>query len=452
MGAIRSRQSAIRNGTLATLMLLTAVQAASAQAPKGAKGPPAQPAAKVFVEEVRVDTLNEPRTFVGTTRPLRKSLVGSAASGRVEEYLINDGDFVQKGQAIAKLRTGVIQAEVNAAQAELRVRQAALSELEKSFQDEIEQGRAKLKLAEANRDYRRAKRDRSLALGPSISKETLDEDIALATQAEASVVEAQATLRLLEGGAREQKTEQARARLQVQDAEVERLTEQLNRHTMFSPFDGYVTAEHAEVGQWLMQGDPVAEIIELAQVDVEINVLEDYVGKLDTSVLGTIEIAAARREPFAGTIAMINPQADARARTFPVKVRVENTIDEKGPLIKAGMIARVTLPVGQPTEAQLVPKDAVVLGGTTPVVYIVDQKDVTDLRTVLEDDARITYHATVLAGTRVGRNAMVGALALATKDVKPFHVNVGIPAKSIRVKPNAPPEAYATERVPKRAE
>jgi galactoside O-acetyltransferase len=69
---------------------------------------------------------------------------------------------------------------------------------------------------------------------------------------------------------------------------------------------------------------------------------------------------------------------------------------------------------------------------------IVDQKDVTNAVTVLEDDVRITYHATVLAGTRVGTNAMVGALAVATKDVRPFHVNVGIPAKSIRVKPNAP--------------
>jgi galactoside O-acetyltransferase len=70
---------------------------------------------------------------------------------------------------------------------------------------------------------------------------------------------------------------------------------------------------------------------------------------------------------------------------------------------------------------------------------IVDQVDVTNLRTVLEDDVRVTYHATVLAGTRVGRNGMVGAMALATKDVRPYHVNVGIPAKSIRVKPNAPP-------------
>jgi acetyltransferase-like isoleucine patch superfamily enzyme len=80
---------------------------------------------------------------------------------------------------------------------------------------------------------------------------------------------------------------------------------------------------------------------------------------------------------------------------------------------------------------------------------IVDQKDVTDLETVLEDDVRITYHATVLAGVRVGRNAMVGAMAVATKDVRPFHVNVGIPAKSVRVKPNAPADAYETVRRPR---
>ena len=83
---------------------------------------------------------------------------------------------------------------------------------------------------------------------------------------------------------------------------------------------------------------------------------------------------------------------------------------------------------------------------------IVDQKDVTNARTVLEDDVRITYHATVLAGVRVGRNGMVGAVAVATKDVRPYHVNVGIPAKSIRVKPSAPPEAYVTERVARREE
>jgi acetyltransferase-like isoleucine patch superfamily enzyme len=69
---------------------------------------------------------------------------------------------------------------------------------------------------------------------------------------------------------------------------------------------------------------------------------------------------------------------------------------------------------------------------------IVDQKDVTNATTVLEDGVRVTYHATVLAGVHVGEQGMVGANAVATKDVRPYHVYVGIPAKSVRVKPNAP--------------
>ena len=69
---------------------------------------------------------------------------------------------------------------------------------------------------------------------------------------------------------------------------------------------------------------------------------------------------------------------------------------------------------------------------------IVDQKDVTDAVTRLDDGVRITYHATVLAGVHVNEEGLVGAVAVATKDVRPYHVNVGIPAKSVRVKPNAP--------------
>jgi acetyltransferase-like isoleucine patch superfamily enzyme len=77
---------------------------------------------------------------------------------------------------------------------------------------------------------------------------------------------------------------------------------------------------------------------------------------------------------------------------------------------------------------------------------IIEQADVTNAVTVLEDGVRITYHATVLAGVRVGVNSMVGAVAVATRDVRPYHVNVGIPAKSVRVKPNAPPEAWESAR------
>jgi multidrug efflux pump subunit AcrA (membrane-fusion protein) len=67
---------------------------------------------------------------------------------------------------------------------------------------------------------------------------------------------------------------------------------------------------------------------------------------------------------------IVNPQADPRAHTFPVKVRMENRILEGQPLLKAGLFARVTLSVGKPTVCVLVPKDAVVLGGPTAMVFI----------------------------------------------------------------------------------
>jgi acetyltransferase-like isoleucine patch superfamily enzyme len=89
---------------------------------------------------------------------------------------------------------------------------------------------------------------------------------------------------------------------------------------------------------------------------------------------------------------------------------------------------------------------------------IVEQADVTNAMTILEDGVRITYHATVLAGVRVCEQGMVGAAAVATKDVRPYHVNVGVPAKSITVKPNAPkrneclPTAHERKELPESRE
>jgi acetyltransferase-like isoleucine patch superfamily enzyme len=65
---------------------------------------------------------------------------------------------------------------------------------------------------------------------------------------------------------------------------------------------------------------------------------------------------------------------------------------------------------------------------------IVNQRDISNRRTEIGPRARITYHATVLAGTKVGPDAMLGAFALATRDVPPHTLSLGIPAKPKRTK------------------
>ena len=54
--------------------------------------------------------------------------------------------------------------------------------------------------------------------------------------------------------------------------------------------------------------------------------------------------------------------------------------------------------------------------------------------TKIGDGVRLTYHSTVLAGVKIGNNAMVGTGAVVTRDVEANHIVLGIPAKTAKVK------------------
>lgn len=75
--------------------------------------------------------------------------------------------------------------------------------------------------------------------------------------------------------------------------------------------------------------------------------------------------------------------------------------------------------------------------------HIVDGRLVTTPETVVEDGVRITYHATILGGTTVAEDSMVGACSVLTRDTQPHWVHVGVPARPVKEKP-------AEERAEKR--
>ena len=63
---------------------------------------------------------------------------------------------------------------------------------------------------------------------------------------------------------------------------------------------------------------------------------------------------------------------------------------------------------------------------------------VQNTRTEIGPKARITYHATVMSGVRVHEHGLLGSMGVATKDVPPYTIAVGIPAKGVKVKTIAP--------------
>lgn len=327
----------------------------------------------VAVSTVVSRSVADGRSFVGSVVPVRESTVGSTVEERVAEFLVSEGDRVEAGQPLVKLRTRTLEIELNGARAELEAMRQELAELENGTRpEELEQGRAELARAAALRDYAQAARRRieGLLRNRQASAQELDEVVSNAEAAEQAYNVSQAALDLLIAGPRAEQLARARAKGMVQQEVINRLEDRLAEHTIVAPFAGYVVTEHTEVGQWLGRGDPVVDLIELDCVDVVVSVIEDDIRHISVGTPARVEVPALPDKALTGAVALVVPRADFRSRSFPVKVRLLNQEAHGGPMLKAGMIARATLPVGPEHPALLVPKDALVLGGPSPRVYV----------------------------------------------------------------------------------
>lgn len=335
------------------------------------------PPAKVVVGQIVRERLETGQTFAGTVVPLRRSVVGSPLSDRVVDLVVNEGDLVRRGDPLARLRTKQLEIQLAAEQAELELRRQELAELENgSRPEEIQQAEAQMLAAKALMEFTqsRLRRTKTLFERNATSEDDLQEVGSTAEAAAQRYLEAKAHHELIVAGPRKEKIAQARASVMMQEEAVRQLEDDIAEHTIAAPFDGYVTKEHTEVGQWISSGDPIVEVVQVDRVEVEVPVLETYFPRLSLGETARVEFEAFSGRSLTGQVVAIVPQADVRSRSFPVKVRLENPTEGDGPVIRPGMFARVTLSVGEEREVLLAPKDALVLGGPSPMIWTV-QKD-----------------------------------------------------------------------------
>jgi RND family efflux transporter MFP subunit len=316
--------------------------------------------------------------FVGTVHPARRSVIGAAVAGRVVEFPVNAGDRVEEKQPLARLLTRQIDLQIAAAEADLTLKQEELKEMKNGARpEEIREAKAKTAAAHALHDYLQTKLQRTKALYErnAVSEDQLQDDIQRSLAAAQTHEAVKASEDLLVAGTRSEKIAQAAARVAIAEAEVERLKDLLVKHTITTPFKGFVVTEHTEVGQWIESGGLVAAVEDLDEVELEAQVLENYLDFVRLKTQARIELAALPHEKFTAEVTAIVPRADERSRNFPVKLRMKNKFHSDGtPLIRSGMFVRIWLPVERRESVLLVPQDAVVLGGPVPIVYVVERK------------------------------------------------------------------------------
>jgi HlyD family secretion protein len=352
--------------------------------------PPVHP---VRVGKVMMRDAAAGRTFVGTIEPARRSVVGAAVAGKVDQVFVEEGDLVDvRPQAggppagrLIQLRLNAVNIALAAAEAELDVTRQNLAELMAGTRpEELKRLQAAVSGAAALHDYtaKRFGQIQTLFDRSATDQGNLDQALSARHAAEQTWIAARAEHEAAINGARPEALARARALQAVAREEVNRLQDEIENHTVRTPFRGYVARRYVENGAWVSEGAPVAEIIDLDWVEVRVAVPEEDVLRVRPGMAARVDVPAIQSEisqsaVLTGVVFRIVPDADSRSRSFPVRIRIQNQQRDELPLLKPGMLARVVLLVGDNRGTILVPKDAIVLDGQTASVFVVERNQTT---------------------------------------------------------------------------
>lgn len=150
-------------------------------------------------------------------------------------------------------------------------------------------------------------------------------------------------------------------------ADVERLEIEIEKTAIRAPFNGIVIKKQVARGEWLSPGRTVATIARNDAIDVIADIPEEIIRYIRPGM--KVKVSVAGREIW-GKVHTIIPKGDISTRTFPLKIRLDNSSS-----LMEGMQAQVRLPIGKRIKTILVPRDAVLnMFGQTMVVAVIDSK------------------------------------------------------------------------------
>lgn len=171
---------------------------------------------------------------------------------------------------------------------------------------------------------------------------------------------------LKDGGVTEAQYEDAKLGTESLKIQIESVQKQINDTYMKAPISGTVNRMNVEEGSYLAPGAPVANVVNINPIELEVYLTEDQVVTVKTGQKVNLTVDVFPGKAFSGTVAFIDVKADASKR-FPVKISLTNSN-----AIKAGMNGRATFAAGQPVATLAVPREAFVGSITSGEVYVLE--------------------------------------------------------------------------------
>ena len=340
-----------RSGVLSLVVLLSLLTACNEPPP-----PPVE-----TVRAIRTITVSEPasgkmRRFSGVVEAADTSNISFEVPGNVQAVNVAVGERVSKGQVLAVLDERTYQLNVEAAQAGVAGAEVGVSDA----------------LNDLQRIQRIAAQDRG-----AITERSLE-------QAQAAYA-----------GAR-QNLSYSTSRLNLTKRDLERTT-------LYAPFDGTIAERHVDPFQEVNRGQKLFVLYVEGVMEAAISIPESEIDQVYLGLPGDVRFPAIAGQAHKGIVSEISTVAGA-ANAFPVKVAIE--ADAENTRIRPGITAEVTLLLGgdQGDESYLIPIGALSPGGSDAgnYVFVYDTETSTVRRIAIEDDGIRDSDVVVTRGLSAG--------------------------------------------------
>jgi len=296
---------------------------------------------KVSVEKGVQREIVEVITANGKIQPETEVAISPDVSGEIVDLVVKEGDEVEKGQYLLKIKPEAYQMARNRAEASLNNAKARLKQAE-----------SRLELA--GLDYKRSKK--------------LYEDQAI-SESEFETSHTNYNTALAEKEAAEFSVQSAEATLDEAD-------ESLTKTSIYAPMEGTVSSLSVELGERvvgtsMMSGTEMLRIADLSRVEVEMEMNENDIVRVSNRDTSYIEVDAYPDTRFKGVVSEIPVSANTMGVTtdqvtnFMVKILLlpesyEDKISESNPYpLRPGMSATADIQTDSRSDIYSIPIQAV---------------------------------------------------------------------------------------------
>ncbi|MZP29790.1 efflux RND transporter periplasmic adaptor subunit [Heliobacterium undosum] len=327
---------------LTTMVLTTACGKTDAPATSAASA-----VTSVKTVPVKRATLTSTVTLSGKIEPSESVNVVPKSSGKAAGVYGDVGQRVSAGTTLIQMENSDILAKLDAAKAALAAGEANLERAKAQLE------KTQIQLDEAKRNLERQK---MLFESGAASQSQYD-----TAQTNHDSIKKDYDMNAASVAAAQASVEQNKAAIRQNEVDLE-------NSRVFSPISGIIASKNVNAGESVSASTAPFVVINMQTVQINAGVSEADINQFKLGLDVDVRVPAASPKPFKGKVTKLSPSADAKTKTYPVWVSVDNTDD----LLKAGMYAEILVTTQRLENALTVPSDAVVERKGQKVVYILD--------------------------------------------------------------------------------